>query len=146
MPYAAPADIEAIYGADTLARVADRDFDGVADVAAVETALQRASDEIDAHLAARYELPLASVPPVLVQLCVDIALYRLAQSGAVRTDEDRTRYEDATALLGRIAAGKAALPLPPSGDPDDPTADQGPRPIVTSGPERVFTREKMQGL
>lgn len=146
MPYAASADIEAIYGADLLSRVGDPDFDGVVDAAAVDAALQRASDEIDSFIGARHTLPLAATPPVLVQICVDVAVYRLAQSGAVRTDEDRTRYEDAVAHLGRIAKGTASLGLPASTDPDDPTADQGPRPIVTSGPARIFTRDLMRGV
>jgi phage gp36-like protein len=146
MAYATEADILTLYGPDLLARVADRDRDGTPDAAAVAGALDRASAEIDSHIGARYELPLAATPPVLVQLCVDIAVYRLAQSGAIRTEEDRTRYEDAVAHLGRIARGHATLALPEAGDPDDPTEGLGPRPVVTSGPERVFSRDKLRGL
>lgn len=148
MPYATSEDITAIYGADLLARVGDHDFDGEVDAAAVAAALQRASDEIDSHIGVRHRLPLDATPPVLVQICVDIAVYRLAQSGAVRTDEDRTRYEDAVAHLARIAKGTATLALPEADpvDPTDPTAGQGPRPIVTSGPPRIFTRELLRGI
>lgn len=151
MSYAAQADIEALYGADALAGVADRDGDGLADAAAVTAALAHASDEIDLHVGAVLTLPLAATPPQLVRLAVDIALYRLALDGGVRTEEHRTRYEDAVATLKRIADGKARLSFPPDPDapppdPDDPFAGQGPRPVVTSGPERLFSRAQLRDL
>ncbi len=151
MPYAAQSDIEALYGADALVAVADRDGSGAADPDAVAAALVRASDEIDLHIAAAHQLPLPATPPQLVQLAVDIALYRLAQTADVRTDEHRLRYEDAVGALKLIAAGRARLTLPadpqaPDPDPDDPFAGQGPQPVVISGPERLFSRDKMQGL
>jgi len=146
--YATQADIEAIYSADALAVAADRDGDGVADPASVAAALERASSEIDLHIGARYALPLASTPVQLVQIAVDIALYRLVLDAGVRTDEHRTRYEDAVAMLRRIADGKAALTLPPDplADPDDPTLGQGPQPIVISGPPRLFSRDTTRDL
>lgn len=150
MSYASQADIEAIYGAAALAIVADRDGDGLADGPAVAAALGRASDEIDLHVGAAYALPLAATPPQLVQLAVDVALYRLALDAGVRTDEHRQRYEDAVAVLKRIAEGRARLTLPAdpgaAPDPEDPTAGQGPRPIVTAGPERLFSRDTLRSL
>ncbi|WP_296639303.1 phage protein Gp36 family protein [Roseinatronobacter sp.] len=64
------------------------------------------------------------------------------------SEEHRRRYEDALGALKRIAKGEAALVLPadPNADPDSATADQGPRPIVTGGPERIFSRDQMKGL
>lgn len=151
MAYAAQADIEALYGADALAGVADRDGDGVADGAAVAAALTSASDEIDLHVGAAYALPLAATPPQLVRIAVDIALYRLALDGGVRTEEHRVRYDDAVATLKRIADGKARLSFPPDPnapppDPDDPFAGQGPRPVVISGPPRLFSRAQLRDL
>jgi len=151
MPYATQADIEALYGADALTGVADRDGDGVADAGAVAAALVRASDEIDLHVGAAYALPLAATPPQLVQLACDIALYRLALDGGVRTDEHRTRYDDAVAVLKRIADGKARLSFPPDPgapppDPGDPFSGQGPRPVVTAGPPRLFSRATLRDL
>ena len=69
--------------------MADRDGDGVPDEGAVTAALDSASAEIDGYIAVRYTLPLASPPPNLTQPCVDIALYRLASSRDVLTDEHR---------------------------------------------------------
>ncbi|SNR22893.1 DUF1320 domain-containing protein [Paracoccus sediminis] len=146
MSYATAPDIVDLYGPSAL-YVADRDNDGTVDAAAVDRALVSASDEIDSHVGVRHALPLAAVPGILRQHCVDIAVYRLALSADVLTEEHRRRYEDAVAHLRRIAEGKAALVLPADPDaPTDPDAPEmtGPRPIVASGPPRLFTRGAMR--
>ena len=145
MAYATEADIVELYGADAL-YVADRDGDGASDAAAVERALSSASDEIDSHLAVRYTVPLAEAPSVVRQWCVDIALYRLALSHTVLTEEHRRRYEDAIKSLAGVASGRQRLVQPDDGSGDPADEDQGPNPIVLAGPEREFTREKMKDL
>lgn len=149
MAYATQSDIEELYGADAL-YVADRDGDGVADVAAVTRALDQATAEIDTRLAARYTLPLVERYLILVQYAVDIGLYRLALSRDVLSSEHRVRYEDALAALDKLATGKTRLQLSgvdlPDSDPDAPDLGSGPQPIVSGGPERVFSRQKMEGL
>ena len=142
--YALQSDIVTLYGQNSLV-VADHDRDGIPDSAAVTRALAAASDEIDTYLAARYTLPLPEVPGFLKTLTVDIALYRLALSAEVLSDEHRRRYDDALLHLRRIAEGKAALVfsvVPGAGDGDF----QGPSPIVSGGPERLFTRDAMRDL
>jgi phage gp36-like protein len=85
---------------------------------------------------------------LLVQFCVDIALYRLALSRDVLSDEHRNRYEDTLKHLKDIARGSATLNITQSagGDGGEPTVPDRPRPIVVGGPEREFTRLKMRGL
>jgi phage gp36-like protein len=142
--YATQADIVTLYGANAL-YVADHNRDGVADSAAVTRALLSASDEIDTYLAARYTLPLTEVPGFLRTLTVDIGLYRLALSADVLSEEHRKRYEDALGHLKRIARGEAALVFtatPATGDIDVSAA----QPIVSGGPEKLFTREKTRDL
>lgn len=148
MPYALEADIVALYGQRELDIVADLDGDGTADTDAVARAIEAAEGEVNTHLAARYALPLPSVPAILKQLTVDVALYRLAGQANARTEEHRTRYEDAVAMLKRVAEGKAELPFEadPNADPENPFTGQGPDPVVIEGPARIFTREKMRGL
>lgn len=161
MPYATQDDITRLYSPDAL-YVADRDGDGEAETDAVDTALAMASSEIDSYLGVRYPVPIAPVPALLVQFCVDMALYRLASSRDMLSEEHRRRYEDALAHLKRVGDGKAALIIP--ADPattDGDGSDDGseidpepttqslpgtPKPIVAGGPERDFTREKMKGL
>lgn len=147
MAYATQSDIVELYGDDALV-VADRDGDGLADSTAVARALTHASAEIDTYLAARYPLPLTSVPLMLTAWAVDIGVYRLALSADVLSEEHRRRYEDALAALRRVAEGKAALVFPV--DPDAPApetpADTSPRPVVTAGPARLFTRQTLRDL
>jgi phage gp36-like protein len=147
MAYATQADIVTLYGDDAL-HVADRDGDGLADSAAVARALDHASAEIDTHIAARYALPLASTPAMLTAWCVDIALYRLALTADVLSEEHRRRYDDALAALRRVAEGKAALVFPadPNPDPEAEPEDTSPRPIVAGGPERLFSRATLRDL
>lgn len=151
MPYASQSDIVDIYGEQSLV-VAERNGDGTPDVAAIARALTSASDEIDSHVAVRYPLPLAAVPGILRQLAVDIAVYRLAQTADVLTEEIRQRYEDAIAHLRRIAEGKAALVFPPiaPGEGEEGETPEGfddsPQPIVVAGPPRLFSRERMRDL
>lgn len=148
MAYAILTDITTIYGPNAL-YVADRDGDGAAETGAVDRALQSASDEIDSYLAVRYQLPLAETPGMLVQACVDIAVYRLAQTADVLSDELRRRYDDTIAFLKRIADGKAALVFtaatPPVTTPDGQVIT-GAQPIVAGGPPRLFTRDALRDI
>lgn len=146
MPYATQIDIDTIYSTDALF-VADRDGDGSVDVAAVDQALASASAEIDGYLAVRETLPLTGTHDILVQFCVDIALYRLAVAGTAMTETHRERYEDAISSLKDFASGKMRLVYPVDPNATDPAVtDPSPSPIVVGGPPREFTRDKMKGL
>ncbi len=114
MPYASAQDIVDRYGEDRLLVLADRDGDGQADQDALDRALADAVAEVDGYVAARHALPLPGVPLVLTRLAVDIAVYRLAGSADVLTDEIRTRYEDAVGVLRRISSGDVSLGLAPA--------------------------------
>ncbi|WP_456390246.1 gp436 family protein [Profundibacter sp.] len=146
MAYATQADIITIYSEDALF-VADRDGDGMVDADAVTRALDMASSEIDSFLGVRYDVPLASAPEVIKQIAVDFAIYRLALSSDVLSEEHRQRYKDGKEHLIRFGEGKAYLDLPaePLGEGETPLPD-GPQPIVSGGPEKLFTREKTRDL
>lgn len=145
MPYATATDILTAHGPDAL-YVADRDGDGQVETPAVVRALDAATAEINSFLGVRYPMPLPSVDALVVQLCVDIAVYRLAQTHDRLTDEIRKRYDDAIATLKRLAKGEQMLLVPtvPGGPEPAPTPD--PRPIVTNGPPRIFSRDQTRGL
>lgn len=136
MPYASAQDISDRYGADKLLLLADRNADDAADTEVVDQALRDASAEIDTYLAAKYSMPLPSVPDALVRLCVDIAVYRLGVSADLATEEMRQRYEDAVALLGRISKGTASLGLP-----KPPSSSNGA--VLVAGPKRRFGRDNL---
>lgn len=133
MPYTTQQAIIDRYGHDALLLIADRDQDGVIDTAVVERALSDASAEVDTYVAAKYTLPLPSTPEVLVRLCVDIVIYRLSSDAGLLTEERRKRYDDAVALLRRIASGEVSL-----GMPTPPASSNGT--VYTSGPGRNFGR------
>lgn len=111
--YCVQADIEARLGLPELLQLTDRAGVGVVDTVAVEQAILDASTEIDTYLAARYALPLPSVPPVLVRVAAEIAIYQLFNARRMgATDDVRTRYTDVRALLEKLADGKLSLGLP----------------------------------
>lgn len=146
MPYATQADIVMLYGANALV-VADRNGDGVPDTDAISRALDLSSGEMDTYIGRRYTLPLPASTAHLTQLCVDIAVYRLALSQDVATAEHRTRYEDALSVLTKIADGRVSLSLPalPPGTETAPEIT-GPQAVVVGGPDRIFSREKMRDI
>jgi len=139
LSYATQANLIDRYGEDALLVLADRDLDSVIDVVVVQQALDDATAEINAYVGAKYSLPLPIVPDVLVRLCGDIAMYRLAVEANQATDERRTRYEDAIAFLKDVSRGVAAL-----GIPDAPPSSNGGVTLISD--KRQFTRRNMRRL
>ena len=122
--YAEKQDIIDRYGDDLLwiiallpadAEIEGREEDQIDDTA-IERALSDASDEIDARLNARYELPLPVVPTLLTRCCVDLAVYNLA-TGTECSDDMRSRADRATSLLTQIGKGLVDLGLPKAQKP-----------------------------
>lgn len=137
--YATQTDIENRYGAEALLVAADRDGDGEVDENVVEKALDDATDEINAYIGTRFSLPLATVPALLVRLCVDIAFYRLSADAGSATEEKRKRFDDVLVLLNRISKGDAGLDVTPATKTVNGSA-------TISGPARRFTRGSQGGI
>ncbi|MBF0445088.1 MAG: DUF1320 domain-containing protein [Magnetococcales bacterium] len=115
--YATQADMVSRRGEGVVFPLADRNGDDELDQDAVDLALESASSTIDAYIGQRYSLPLATVPKVLIGLCVDIAIYTMAPSGP-EDEGDEKRHKAAIAFLKDISAGRANLPIaqPVAGD------------------------------
>jgi phage gp36-like protein len=114
--YATPADVLARYG-ETLYAIGGFHVDDQGalepdDLAALESALTSAGSEIDLALRARYRLPLASVPPVLARIAIDIAVADLPRNGTGEADLYERRAKAARALLASLAEGETTLDLP----------------------------------
>lgn len=113
MPYATLTDLETRYPG-WLAMAGPKTA-GVLDTVAVGIALTAADDPIDRALRTiGWTVPLtAPAPGWVVDLAVDIAAY-LASTTAVASadmlDDRRKRYEDALAVLDKIASGKLIPP------------------------------------
>lgn len=111
--------------------------------APITQALADASAEIDGYIEGRFTLPLADPPAVLNRLTTDIAMYRLQSLRPLHDLEDaRKRYEDAVAMLTKVAAGELTLGL--SADNQEPTVAAGAVETVQA-PDRVFNRGNLKG-
>lgn len=108
MTYAVLQDLVDRFGSEELAQRSDRDGGLVIDTGVVDRALADADAEIDGYLAARYALPLASVPGLLQSTACHLARYHLL--GDAASDEARKRYDDAVRLLKGLASGAIVLP------------------------------------
>lgn len=137
--YATEQDIIDTYGNDALVVAADRDSDGVADPGVVDEALNQATAEMDSYIGKKYDLPLPSVPAVLVPKCVDLALYRLSLGANAMTEEIAERHKQAIAWLRDVARGMVTLGLPDS----PPSAGGG---VHVEGNPRQFSRDKLKGM
>ncbi|EDC5552628.1 DUF1320 domain-containing protein [Salmonella enterica] len=90
-------------------------------------ALNDAGALADSYLSAKYALPLAVVPQVLVQHCCAIAFYYLCDQQA--TDQARDRYREALTWLREVKSGSIPVGVdeagsaPPSDDLPQMQAD-----------------------
>jgi phage gp36-like protein len=141
--YAAPQDIINRYPNRDLVQLTNEDPTAttVNDVP-LQQALTDASSEIDTYLEARFALPLSDPPAVLNRLACDIAMYRLQSLRPLHDLEDaRQRYEDAVAMLTKVAAGELTLGL--AADGQEPQLAGAVEAV--QGPDRVFNRHKLKG-
>jgi len=152
MVYAEPSDMIARYPNRDLVQLTNED---PAQTAVNQTVLQQAladaSAEIDGYLESRFSLPLADPPAVLARLACDVAMYRLQSLRPLHDlAEARRRYDDALALLVRVADGTLTLGL--SQDNREPGEAAGA--VVTEAggdrsgalPSRIFSRGNLKGF
>ena len=137
--YCAVQDLIDRHGDDELLLLADRNRDGEMDADVLDQAIADAADEIDAYVAARYPLPLATVPGVLLRVACDIVVYRLAVTADLETEERRKRYDDAVKFLTALSRGDTALGIP---SPPSTVSNQ----VHSSGNPRIMTRSSLKGV
>ncbi len=136
MTYAAKANMLARFGEPEVIALTDRANLGVVDDAVLAGALAEADAEIDPYLAPHHQMPLSSVPKIIVGFACDIARYRLCGAGVTETDEIRNRYKDAIKFLDSVASGKIGLGLDVANNVAKPANT-----VQFSAPgERVFDR------
>lgn len=136
--YITSSDLRNRFGAVEIDQLSDPLRSGVPDDQIVDRAISDAGALIDAHLAGRYSLPLASVPEVLVNIACDVARFKLWHRLA--PEEVRERYDDALAQLKMFALGTLVLP------PDAITGEAQPVQSIqtdVSTPGRIFTRDTL---
>lgn len=107
MTYAVQQDLVDRFGSAELAQLTDPVAGVTIDATVVARALSDAQADIDTRLSARYALPLASVPAVLVRVAADLARYYLWDAQA--SEQVRNRFKDAVSLLDKLASGAVLL-------------------------------------
>lgn len=114
--YATKGDLVMRFGQEELVQLTDRTNmpPATIDDDAVAQALADATSEIDGYIAAKYALPLASVPHRLVKVASDLARYYL--HGKAADETVRTAYEDGVKWLVNVSKGVVQLDLAASGE------------------------------
>lgn len=118
-PYLSIARFVEMVGLDEVLAQTDIDGSGRVNRGLIVGALTAAQATADAHVAARYPVPLTAVPPIVELAVVDLARARLYPKGAPDGVADAAKV--AADTLKRISTG--ALPLgiatPPAEAPSD---------------------------
>ena len=97
--------IDRPYGEQELIQLTDTQHQGVINVTVLNQALAATDAEIDSYLTAF--LPLATIPPRLVFIAIDITLYYLYQGRMLEQVEKR--YNAAIRYLDQVRQGKDSL-------------------------------------
>ena len=138
MAYATAEDLIRLASTARLVELTDRADQptGQIDMDRVTNALADASRQIDMRLASRYAVPITPAPAELRRIACLIALHSLyIDLAPEKLDED---VKAAWLLLNRIADGKAGL--------TDTAAADSDRMVLATGPERLFTRDRLKGF
>ena len=109
----------------------------------LQQALDDASAEIDGYLGGRFTLPLSDPPMVLHRLACDVAIYRLQSLRPIHDLADaRRRYDDAIAMLSKVADGTMSLGI--AADGEQVASASGAEQVA--GSARMFNRKAMKGF
>lgn len=109
----------------------------------VGKAIEESSTLIDAYIGKRYRLPLPGVPSVLRSVCVDLSIYNLYERITEMNISEgmKLRYNNAIALLKRIADGEASIGLE-----DGNKAEEAGFKVMGTNAPSMFTLESMSSL
>lgn len=121
-PYLSIADFIARFGLDEVVKMTDADGSGRIDRAFLTQKLADAQAEVDAHLAGRYLLPLATVPAIVALIVADLARGRLYPRGAPEGVDTAART--AATYLTRIQSGAMPLSIPGADAPASTSSNQ----------------------
>ena len=136
MPRLVTADMlkTAAAAGDMSGYTADEQAAAAAALALINEKLLDAESMVNGYLATRYQVPLATVPRLVMGAACDIARYALYDDLA--TEQIGQRHKDAVKLLESIGAGRISLGIDTSGN--KPTGTSGAQ-IESAG--KVFGRD-----
>ena len=102
MAYCTKADILEQMEQDVLIQLTDDDDAGVVDDDKVTRAIANADAEIDSYCGTKYTVPFTTVPPIILTVSVDIAIYNLYARRRGAPETIKERYDDRIAFLEKI--------------------------------------------
>lgn len=140
MTYAIQQNLIDRFGLDELIQLTDRNNANALDSTVISRALADADAQINGYLAARYTLPLETVPGILEKCACDIARYQLFENRV--TDIVRERFENTIKFLQDVASGKASLGV--DNNNEQPKVTGGKAQLSSTPP--VFRRDASQGF
>lgn len=140
MTYATLQNLIDRYGKTLLVKATDRAelATGEIDMAVVNRALANADALINGSMH-RYKMPLAQVPPLLVDLAESIAIYKIHRFEPDPKIKDE--YADALRVLKQIADGTSRLPI----EGVEPQ-DSGSNGVMITDRERPLTEANMKAF
>lgn len=148
MAYASEADLDRVWGRETIDLVTIDAGLGGRDASKIAAALDDASAIVDSYCGRRYPVPLAlseaGVRLVTGYVC-DIAVGRLATTAGRITEVIKSRSDAAHTWLRDIAAARADLPVIASTANGPAAPPISPNEVILDAPERVFTRDSLRG-
>jgi len=136
--YITQADLENKISKSLLIQLTDDDKTGLIDSTKLDSAINEAEAEIDGYIATKYTVPVSPVTDLLKKLARQIAVKNLYDRRPSTPENVNDNYDNAIAFLKAVAKGDATLGV----DPPPAESTQGSAGEV-SGPERVFTRDKL---
>lgn len=141
MTYCTLAQLTDRFGEPMLVELTDRAEEPTneIDTDVVDRALADADALIDGYLKGRYQLPLAATPPLLADLALAIAVYKLHRNTV--SDKVKDDYAQALKTLGQIAAGTVRLDVAGI----EPTSS-GATGVRVTDRARDLTPENMEGF
>lgn len=143
MAYATKQDLIDRFGAQEIIQRTDRTNRPAStiDDTVVGRALSDAQALVDGYLGKVYQLPLATVPPVLTKVCCDLARLNL-WAGAADKDGPVSRAADAALAWAKdVARGLVRLDVAGIAPPQASGAG-----VQVSGAPKVFSADTLRGL
>ncbi len=130
-PYLSIAEFIGRFGLPEVVRATDADGSGRIDRAMLVNALVNAQATADAHIAARYTVPLADAPLIVKKIVGDLAMAALYPAGA--PDGIEKQAQASARMLERIQSG--AMPIPATTQPTQAASDN---PVLIAPGRRAY--------
>lgn len=119
MAYSLKADLQKEISDEELIGLTDDESIGIINDARLTAATARADAIIDSYCGQVATVPFVSVPGIIKQHSITIAIYYLFSRRGAAPEIRRKNYEDAIAHLKDIAAGRATIGATTAADYED---------------------------